>query len=421
MSVIIKALEAVELLDSRGRPTVGCCLRLQGGVTGLASVPSGASCGSYEAVELRDNDKTRFFGLGVKRAIGHIEKDIANELIGAEFTSQEQLDARLIALDGTVQKSHLGANALLAVSMAFARAFSKHKGCELFESLSDGVGTGCLPVPFMNAINGGAHAHNNLLLQEFMFVPHGFDYFHEALRCGVEIMHCLGRDLAKRYGDVGRGDEGGYAPVGLNSTEEALERLLAAIKEAGYSLDQVGLALDLASSEFYEDGCYQSDQDSSKVLTREEWAARLLKLQQSYPIISMEDPFSEDDWQGWSMLAQRMPERMMLVGDDVFVTQAERLKQGISVGAANAILIKPNQVGTLSEVYETVKCARDNGYSQMLSHRSGETEDSIIADCVVAWSCGRIKTGPPRQADRTSKLNRLLWIEKLTGKKLARL
>ncbi len=414
----ISALHAVELLDSRGNPTVGCRLVLSDGTIGCSVVPSGASTGVHEAYEWRDNQKERYFGKGVRLAVAAINDFFASELKGKSFTCQQLFDSYLCDLGGDKRKSSYGANVILALSQSFFCACAQRHGLAVFENFSGrNHNDVLLPVPFMNCVNGGAHADNNLSIQEFMLVPHGFDSFSDALRAGSEVHTVLGRLFKQRNISVSRGDEGGFAPD-IADTEAVLDLLLLAISEAGYTDKQVGLALDFASSAFYRDQGYELAGDSiKKYYTRAQWVAYIESLVMRYPLVSLEDVAAEDDWETWAMLTASVGEKVQLVGDDLFVTQESRLQYGIEQGAANAILIKPNQVGTVSETIATMALAKKNNYQCMVSHRSGESEDVFIADLAVGMGCGQIKAGPARQQDRVAKYNRLLWIESIYAKK----
>ncbi len=410
--MIIKDIQALELLDSRGMPTVGARLVLEDGSVGHAIVPSGASTGSLESVELRDGDQTRYFGRGVCSAVSYVNSVLRDALINTDYTSQRCLDSKLCELDATKQKSRYGANALLAISQAFFRACAVSQQLQAYAYFD--TGSRQLPVPFLNMINGGVHADNNIGIQEFMVVPHGFDTFSEAIRSGSEIHHVLGGVL-KRHGVVpGRGDEGGYAP-NLKNSETVLDLMGNAVRDAGYNFSQVAFALDCASSSFYHDGYYFPNGRSGEAFDSAGWVDYLADLVASYPIVSLEDAMSELDWEGWSVLTSRLGGSVQLVGDDLFVTKLEILKKGVNAGVANAILIKPNQVGTVSETIETIRFAKESGYHSMVSHRSGETEDTFIADLAVGMGVDQIKAGPLRQQDRVSKYNRLLWIENMFG------
>jgi len=400
--------EAVEILDSRGYPTLSCRLTLADGAVGIANVPSGASTGSFEACELRDN-QPRYLGKGVQQARDNIEREIGQFLQTRTFSSQDELDQALCTLDGTTDKSRLGANAILAVSVAYARACAAAVRQPLYQALNPEAVL--LPVPMMNVINGGRHAPNTLTIQEFMIVPHGLPSFSEAVRAGAEIGHALG-DLVDRNS---RGDEGGYAPQ-MSDPRQALDAVMQAISQAGYTTKEVGLALDMASSEYWHDGAYFVDKEGKEKKWGDDWVRYIADLVDAYPIVSVEDAAQEDDWSMWQNLTEVLGARVQLVGDDIFVTQPDRLAKGASCQAANAILIKPNQVGTLSEVKTTLQLAKKTGYNTVMSHRSGETEDAMIADLAVAYHTGQIKCGPVKQSDRVAKYNRLLWIEKELGR-----
>ncbi len=410
----IELVHGREILDSRGNPTVEAEVRLIGGVLGRAAVPSGASTGEHEALELRDGDARRYLGKGVRQAVKNINGPIREAVIGMEVTDQALLDRRLIELDGTPNKSKLGANGILAVSMAAARAAASAVGQPLYRYLG-GVHATILPVPLMNVINGGAHADNNVDFQEFMLVPLGASRFSEALRMGVETFHTLKKVLSKRGYSTAVGDEGGFAPS-LKSNVEALEVLMEAIQAAGYRPGQdIAIALDPAASELFADGQYVFKKSDKSARTAEQmvefwadWVAR-------YPIVSIEDGLAEDDWAGWRRLTERLGGQIQLVGDDLFVTDTQRLARGIQEGVANSILIKVNQIGTLTETLEAIELARRNGYTAVVSHRSGETEDTLIADLVVATGAGQIKTGSASRTDRVAKYNQLLRIEEELG------
>ncbi|MBQ3132816.1 MAG: phosphopyruvate hydratase [Clostridia bacterium] len=404
----IVEVDAVEVLDSRGNPTVFSQVILSDGSRGGAMVPSGASTGQYEAHERRDGDPTRYGGKGVREVVETIRQDIAAELVGVSADCQQTVDGLLCRLDGTEDKHRLGANATLAVSLAFARARARRMGKPLWQAVqSEGVHT--LPCPMMNVLNGGAHADNNLDIQEFMIVPIGLPDFAEAIRCGSEIYHALGKLLKGRGLSTAVGDEGGYAPS-LESDEQALELLSEAIVKAGYNTDDVRISLDVAAGEWLQaDGRYHLPK-ADAMLTREELSAKWAAWANEWPLLSIEDALGDDDQRGWQTLTEEIGGRLLLVGDDLFVTQESRLLAGIRQRIANAILIKPNQVGTLSETVATVKTARRSGYVPILSHRSGDTEDPAIADLAVALGAPLIKTGAPCRAERTAKYNRLLTI-----------
>jgi enolase len=410
MIAAIHAIVAREILDSRGNPTVETEVTLDGGFKGRAAVPSGASTGTHEAVELRDGDASRYLGKGVLRAVENVNTIIAPALVGENVFDQRTLDQSLINMDGSPNKGHLGANAILSVSLAAARAASAALGLPLYRYLG-GTNACILPVPMMNIINGGAHADNNLDLQEFMIVPAGAESFAKSLRMGVETFHSLKSVLKKKGYATGVGDEGGFAP-NIKSNEEAFDLILEAIQKAGYKPGQhVYLALDVAASEFYEENKYHFKKSSGAKLDTDQ----AIKLYESwckqYPIVSIEDGMAEDDWQGWIDLTSALGEKVQLVGDDVFVTNMIRLQNGIADGVGNSILIKLNQVGTLSETMDTIELAKVDGYTTIISHRSGETEDSSIADLAVATNAGQIKTGSASRTDRVCKYNQLLRIE----------
>jgi len=404
----IVGVYAREILDSRGNPTVEAEVWLDRGLMARAAVPSGASTGKHEAVELRDGDK-RYGGKGVLRAVENVNEKIAPEIIGLDPTEQNLIDEIMIELDGTPNKSNLGANAILAVSLAVARLAALERDLPLWRYIG-GLGPFSLPTPLMNVINGGAHADNDLDIQEFMIVPHGADKFNEALRMGVEIYHSLKKLLKDKHKNTSVGDEGGFAP-NLNGAKEALDLLVEAIIAAGYKPgDEVSLALDVAASELYEDGLYHF-QGEGKKYNKEQLVEYYVKLCQSYPfIISIEDGMAEDDFEGWKLLTQALGNEVQLVGDDLFVTNARRLMQGITEGMANSILIKLNQIGTLTETLEVIDMAIKHSYSAVISHRSGETDDSFISDLAVAVGVGQIKTGAPARIDRVAKYNQLLRI-----------
>jgi len=406
-------IHAREVLDSRGNPTVEAEVGLEGGGFGRAIVPSGASTGEHEALELRDADDARFLGKGVTKAVTNVREVIAPALIGMDATEQAALDQALLELDGTPTKSNLGANAILAVSMASARAAADAHELPLYRYLG-GVGAVTLPVPLMNIINGGAHADNNLDIQEFMIAPAGFDRFGDALRAGVEIFHHLKKILSGKGKATNVGDEGGFAPS-LDNAEEALGVILEAIGKAGYKAgEQIFLALDVAASEFFDKKLGAYDYEGKKLSPEalidiyESWVEK-------YPLVSIEDGLAEDDWDGWRLISERLDERVQLVGDDLFVTQTPRLKKGIDQGIANSILVKVNQVGTLSETLDAVRTAQHAGYTAIISHRSGESEDAFIADLAVATNAGQIKTGSASRSDRIAKYNQLLRIADQLG------
>ncbi len=406
----IEEVHGREIMDSRGNPTVEAQVRLACGAVGTASVPSGASTGMFEAHELRDDDKSRFGGKGVLIAVKNINEKISDGIKGLDASKQIDLDQVLINLDGTPNKSGLGANAILAVSLANARAAAAAQQVPLYHYLG-GAMARILPVPMMNILNGGKHASNNIDVQEFMIVPVGAPSFHEALRWGVEVYHFLGAILKSRNLSTAVGDEGGFAPD-LASDEEAIETILEAIAQAGYSTDDIGIALDAASSEWYADGQYTMLK-KHRQLKREELISHWKSLSNQFPILSIEDGLSDRDWEGWASLTREVP--VQLVGDDLFVTNTKRLEKGIGMGAGNSILVKVNQIGTLTETFEAVHMAENAGYTAIISHRSGETEDTSIADIAVATGAGQIKTGAPCRTDRVAKYNRLLRIEEALG------
>jgi len=412
MSAIVD-IRAREILDSRGNPTVEADVRLESGATGRAAVPSGASTGSREAIELRDGDAKRYLGKGVTRAVAHVNGEIRRLLVGRDARDQAALDRAMIELDGTENKSRLGANALLAASMAAARAAAADAGQPLFRYLHRD-GELLLPVPMMNIINGGAHADNNVDLQEFMILPVGAPTFSEALRYGAEVFHVLKKVLHGRGLGTAVGDEGGFAPD-LPSNEAAIQVILEAIEKAGFKVGtDLALGLDCASSEFYKDDRYDLESENRR-LTAGEFVELLADWCSRYPIITIEDACAEGDWDGWKTLTDRLGRRVQLVGDDLFVTNTKILKQGIERGIANSILIKVNQIGTLTETLEAIATARTAGYTAVISHRSGETEDSFIADLAVATGAGQIKTGSLSRSDRVAKYNQLLRIEEALG------
>lgn len=403
----ITGVKGLEVLDSRGNPTVLAQVVLSDGSNGVAIAPSGASTGAYEACELRDGDENRYGGKGVLNAVNNINEIISQPLCELESIEQSEVDKLLIELDGTENKTNLGANAMLAVSMAVARAAAESFGLALYKYLG-GIGKNNMPAPMMNILNGGAHASNNVDIQEFMIVPKA-ETFSEALRIGSEIYHRLGKILGEKNLRSGVGDEGGFAP-NIESDRQALELICDAITSAGFDFDEVGLALDVASSEWYRDGKYFMPK-RERLVTSDELISITEELCKDFPIISVEDPLSEDDWNGWRELTNRLGDKVQLVGDDLFVTNVKRLKQGIDMGAGNAILIKPNQIGTVSETLSVIDMAKTNGYSAVISHRSGESEDTFIADLAVAVNAKMIKSGAPCRTDRVAKYNRLLAIE----------
>lgn len=409
---IISEIHARQILDSRGNPTVEVDVTTEDGHFGRAAVPSGASTGKHEAVELRDNDKSVYMGKGVLQAVSNINDIIAEELVGWDIKDQAGIDKFLIELDGTENKGKLGANATLAVSMAVAKAAAEEANLPLYRYLG-GVNGFTLPVPLMNIINGGAHADNKIDFQEFMIVPFGATSFSEGLRWGVEIFHHLKSVLKKKGYSTNVGDEGGFAPE-IQSNEEAIETVLLAIEAAGYKAgEQVGIALDAASSEMYDDATktYKFYKSSQKVISSDEMVAYWAEWCSKYPIVSIEDGMAEDDWAGWKKMTEVLGDKVQLVGDDLFVTNVKRLKQGIDQNIANSILVKVNQIGTVTETIDAVNMAHKAGYTSIMSHRSGETEDTTIADLAVALNCGQIKTGSASRTDRMAKYNQLLRIE----------
>jgi enolase len=406
-------VHARQILDSRGNPTVEVDVTLEDGSMGRAAVPSGASTGAHEAVELRDGDKSRWGGKGVMKAVQAVNGEIAEAIVGMDAEDQAALDAEMIALDGSENKGRLGANAILGVSLASAKAAADALGMPLYRYVG-GVDANLLPVPMMNILNGGAHADNGIDFQEFMVMPVGAPTFAEGLRCGVEIFHALKSALHGAGLSTAVGDEGGFAPA-INSAREALDFIEKAVSAAGYKLgDDVLLALDCASSEFFKDGAYRMEGEG-QTLSPTEMAGFLADLASNYPIASIEDGMSEDDSEGWKALTDKLGSRVQLVGDDAFVTNVQRLQWGIDHGIANSILIKVNQIGSLTETISAVRLAQTNGYTAVMSHRSGETEDSTIADLAVALNCGQIKTGSLARSDRTAKYNQLLRIEEEIG------
>jgi enolase 1/2/3 len=408
----IEHVHARQILDSRGNPTVEVELSVRSGAWGRAAVPSGASTGEFEATELRDGGSD-WMGKGVSKAVDNVNGEIATAIHGQDASGQAALDRMLIALDGTPNKSRLGANALLAVSLAAAHAAAGEERLPLWRYLG-GETAHVLPVPMMNVLNGGAHADNRVDFQEFMIIPVGARSFSEALRMSTEVFHHLKSTLHERGLSTAVGDEGGFAPD-LSSNEEALEMLMAGIRAAGYVPgDQIAIAMDPATSELYQDGAYVLDSEG-RSLTSDEMAALWADLAGRYPILSIEDGMAEEDWAGWSTLTDRLGNRIQLVGDDLFVTNTERLKRGIETGVANSILIKVNQIGTLTETFAAIRMAQESGYTAVMSHRSGETEDVTIADLAVATGCGQIKTGAPSRTDRVAKYNQLLRIEEALG------
>jgi enolase len=410
MSEII-SVHARQILDSRGNPTVEAEVILDSGATGRAAVPSGASTGAFEAVELRDGDGSRYGGKGVDQAVEHVRITLAGALTGVDALDQRAIDAAMIELDGTPNKSSLGANAILGVSLAVARAAADESGLSLYRYVG-GTDAHVLPVPMMNVINGGAHADNNIDLQEFMLVPLGAESFAEGLRIGAETFHALKGLLKERGLVTAVGDEGGFAPD-LASNEEAITAILEAADRAGHR-DDIAIAIDAASTEVYADGRYRLAGEGRELSTAE-MVDYLAELCDRHPIVSIEDGLAEDDWEGWQLLTERLGGSVQLVGDDLFVTNVERLQRGIDSGAANSILVKVNQIGTLSETLDAVRLAHRSGYTAVMSHRSGETEDTTIADLAVATNCGQIKTGAPSRSDRVAKYNQLLRIEEELG------
>lgn len=412
MSAIVDVI-AREILDSRGNPTIEADVLLESGALGRASVPSGASVGTKEAIELRDEDEGRYFGKGVMKAVENINTEISETIMGLDASEQAFIDQTLIDLDGSDNKSRMGANAILAVSLAVAKAAAEESSLPLYRYLG-GVRAISMPVPMMNLINGGAHANNNLNMQEFMVIPHGFDSFREALRCGAEIFHTLKKLISKKNMPTTVGDEGGFAP-NLSGNEEGLQLIVQAIDQAGYQPGtQVAIGIDCASSEFYKDGKYHLKSDGLS-LTSAQFVDYLATWVDKYPIISIEDGMSEHDWDGWKLLTERLGKTIQLVGDDVFVTNSRILKEGIQRGIANSILIKVNQIGTLTETLSAVEIAKCAGYTAVISHRSGETEDTTIADIAVATNALQIKTGSLSRSDRLAKYNQLLRIEEDLG------
>lgn len=407
----IASVRAREILDSRGNPTVEVEVRCDDGSFGRAAVPSGASTGVHEALELRDQDKKRYLGKGVQKAVSNVNDVIAKKLVGTDLATQTSIDQAMIELDGTPNKSNLGANAILGVSLAFAKSAADSEGLSLFRSIG-GPSANILPVPLMNIINGGAHADNNLDIQEFMIVPLGFSRFSDAIQAGVEAFHALKSILKNKGYSTSVGDEGGFAPS-LNSSAEAIECILEAIAKAGYGAGkEIYVALDIASSELYKNGNYVIENEK---LSKDMVVDLYINWINQYPIISIEDGMAEDDWNGWKILTDELGDRVQLVGDDIFVTNPDRLRKGIDEGIANSILVKVNQIGTLTETLEAMRIASSAGYTQIISHRSGETEDSTIADIAVATKAGQIKTGSASRSDRMAKYNQLLRIEEELG------
>ncbi len=408
---VIEQVGAREILDSRGNPTIEVEVALDDGTLGRAAVPSGASTGEHEAVELRDADPQRYLGKGVERAVQAVLDEIGPELAGIEAIEQRVVDEKLVNLDGTPDKSRLGANAILGVSLAVAKAAAESSGLELFRYVG-GANAHVLPVPMLNILNGGAHADTGIDVQEFMIAPIGADSFSEALRWGTETYHALKSVLKSQGLPTGLGDEGGFAPD-LPTTRDALDLITTAVEKAGYTLgEDIALALDVAATEFFADGVYTFEKTERSA---EQLIAFYSELIDAYPLVSIEDPLAEDDWHGWVRLTAEIGDRVQLVGDDLFVTNPERLEEGISRRAANALLVKVNQIGTLSETLDAVALAQSYGYRCMMSHRSGETEDTTIADLAVAVGCGQIKAGAPARSERVAKYNQLLRIEETLG------
>jgi enolase len=412
---IIERVNAREIIDSRGNPTVEAEVTLRSGVVGRAAVPSGASTGENEALELRDNDKKRYAGKGVLKAVNNINNAISKVVTGRDALAQADIDSAMLEADSTSNKRKLGANAILAVSLATARAAAEALDVPLY-SYVGGVGARMLPVPHMNILNGGAHADNNVDFQEFMVVPGGFNSFSDALRAGIEVFHALKSVLKKRGYSTAVGDEGGFAP-NLKSNVEAIEAILEAIRQAGYKAgEQVALALDAASSEFYENGEYYFRKSDGSRKTAEDMIALYSEWVRQYPVISIEDGLAESDWRGWAALTAELGQSVQLVGDDLFVTNTEYLSRGIRENVGNSILVKVNQIGTLTETLDAIEMAKTHSYTSVISHRSGETEDTFIADLAVATNAGQIKTGSASRTDRVAKYNRLLRIEEELGR-----
>ena len=411
----IRDVKALQILDSRGNPTIQVEVITEDGCVGKASVPSGASTGSFEAVELRDGDKSRYLGKGVEKAVENVNKKIAKAIIGMNVYEQRKIDEEMIKLDDTPNKSNLGANSILGVSLAVAKAASNSLGLDLYQYIG-GINGKELPIPMMNILNGGKHSDNNISIQEFMIMPIGNITFTERMRRGVEIYHTLKKVLKEKGYSVGVGDEGGFAP-NLENEEQALDIIIEAIRKAGYEPGKdIKLALDIASTEMYEEAKKINKQGyyfwkTKQYKTQEEMIEYIVELCNKYPIFSIEDGLAEEDWEGWKVLTERLGNKVQLVGDDLFVTNPKRLGRGIEKNVANAILIKPNQIGTLTETLYTIQKAKQNGYKTVISHRSGETEDTTIADIAVGVNAGQIKTGAPCRTDRVSKYNRLLYIE----------
>ena len=411
----LRDVKALQILDSRGNPTIQVEVITEDGYVGKASVPSGASTGSFEAVELRDGDKSRYLGKGVEKAVENVNKKIAKAIIGMNVYEQRKIDEEMIKLDDTPNKSNLGANSILGVSLAVAKAASNSLGLDLYQYIG-GINGKELPIPMMNILNGGKHSDNNISIQEFMIMPIGNITFTERMRRGVEIYHTLKKVLKEKGYSVGVGDEGGFAP-NLENEEQALDIIIEAIRKAGYEPGKdIKLALDIASTEMYEEAKKINKQGyyfwkTKQYKTQEEMIEYIVELCNKYPIFSIEDGLAEEDWEGWKVLTERLGNKVQLVGDDLFVTNPKRLGRGIEKNVANAILIKPNQIGTLTETLYTIQKAKQNGYKTVISHRSGETEDTTIADIAVGVNAGQIKTGAPCRTDRVSKYNRLLYIE----------
>ncbi len=412
----IESVKAIQILDSRGNPTLQVEVTTEEGFVGIASVPSGASTGSFEAVELRDGDKNKYFGKSVEKAVENVNKKISKKIIGMNVFEQRKIDEEMIKLDDTPNKSNLGANSILGVSLAVAKAASNSLGLEMYRYIG-GINGKVLPVPMMNILNGGKHSDNNLSIQEFMIMPVGDITFSERLRRGVEVYHTLKKVLKEKGYNVGVGDEGGFAP-NLKSEEEALNLIIESIKKAGYEPGKdIMLALDIASTEMFEEAKKINKQGyyfwKTKIYkTKEEMVEYIIELCNKYPICSVEDGLAEEDWESWKKLTEQIGNKVQLVGDDLFVTNKSRLRRGIDKKVANSILIKPNQIGTLTETLDTIQIAKENGYKTIISHRSGETEDTTIADIAVAVNAGQIKTGAPCRIDRVAKYNRLLYIER---------
>ena len=412
----ISHIHARQILDSRGNPTIEVDVYTEGGAFGRAAVPSGASTGVHEAVELRDGDKSNYMGKSVMKAVGNVNTEIYDEIVGEDVFEQVHIDQKMILMDGTENKSYLGANAMLAVSLACAHAAAEESGQPLYRYLG-GVNANVLPIPMMNIINGGSHADNSIDFQEFMIMPTGADIFSEALKMGVETFHHLKKVLTKKGYSTNVGDEGGFAP-NIKSNEEAIETVLEAIEAAGFKPgEDIHIAMDAATSEFYDKktGLYTFSKSDGRKLTSEEMAQYWADWSAKYPILSIEDGLDEDDWAGWKSLTEKIGDKVQLVGDDLFVTNVKRLQRGIDEGIANSILVKVNQIGTLTETIDAINLATQNSYTNIISHRSGETEDSTIADLAVAMNSGLIKTGSASRSDRMAKYNQLLRIEEELG------